>query len=208
MPRLLLALYRDASCERRGWYASNAANHGLNCSTDSTHRVMRKRFTQLPKLASVEVRDEDNLIVTFQSAERRLLELGSAEQQLGETLPRGHVPLNHRRAPAWPEPPLNLDLVGSLIEFIDVPQSRYSLGADTVRKLSVPLEPDFREVLGRRLRKLRKELGLSQLDVANRIGTQRTYISHIENGHSDLEIQSLKRIVEVGLGRELEISIR
>ena len=45
---------------------------------------MRKRFTQLPKLASVEVRDEDNLIVTFQSAERRLLELGSAEQQLGE----------------------------------------------------------------------------------------------------------------------------
>ena len=58
------------------------------------------------------------------------------------------------------------------------------------------------------LRKLRKELGLSQLDVANRIGTQRTYISHIENGHSDLEIQSLKRIVEVGLGLELDISIR
>ena len=116
--------------------------------------------------------------------------------------------VNECGALEWPEAPLNLDVVGSLIEFIDVPQSRYSLGADTVRKLSVPLEPDFREVLGRRLRKLRKELGLSQLDVANRIGTQRTYISHIENGHSDLEIQSLKRIVEVGLGRELEISIR
>ena len=175
---------------------------------DSTHRVMRKRFTQLPKLASVEVRDEDNLIVTFQSAERRLLELGSAEQQLGETLPRGPVRVNEWGALEWPEAPLNLDVVGALIEFIDVPQSRYSLGADTVRQLSVPIEPDFREVLGRQLRKLRKELGLSQLDVANRIGTQRTYISHIENGHSDLEIQSLKRIVEVGLGRELEISIR
>lgn len=208
MPRLLLALYRDASFEWPVQYALNTAYHGLSCSTDLTHRDMRKRFTQLPKLASVEVRDEDNLIVTFQSAERRLLELGSAEQQLGEALPRGPVRINEWGALEWPEAPLNLEEVGVLIEYIDVPQSRYSLGADTVRQLSVPLEPDFREVLGRRLKKLRKELGLSQLDVANRIGTQRTYISHIENGHSDLEIQSLKRIVEVGLGRELEISIR
>jgi DNA-binding XRE family transcriptional regulator len=169
---------------------------------------MRKRFSQLPKLASVEVRDKDNLIVTFQSAERRLLELDSAEEQFGESLPRGPVRINEWGALEWPEAPIKLEKVGSLIEYIDVPQSRYSLGADTVRQLSVPLEPDFRQVLGRQLKSLRKELGLSQLDVANRIGTQRTYISHIENGHSDLEIQSLKRIVEVGLGRELEISIR
>jgi len=49
---------------------------------------------------------------------------------------------------------------------------------------------------------------LSQEDVACRIGTQRTYISRVENGHSDLEVQSLKRLVEVGLGRKLEINIR
>lgn len=169
---------------------------------------MRKRFTQLPRLASVEVRDTDNLLVTFQSAERRLLDLSSAEQALGEALPRGPVRINEFGALEWPDAPLRLETVGALIEFIDVPESTYSLGADTVRMLSIPLEPDFREVLGRRIRKLRKELGLSQSDVAHRIGTKRTYISHIENGHSDLEIQSLKRIVEVGLGRELEISIR
>ena len=38
--------------------------------------------------------------------------------------------------------------------------------------------------IGNRLRELREANGLSQSDVEDRTGLLRTYISHIENGHS------------------------
>ena len=39
-------------------------------------------------------------------------------------------------------------------------------------------------------------------------GTTRYYISRIENERSDIEVATLRKIVEIGLGKHLEISIK
>ena len=39
-------------------------------------------------------------------------------------------------------------------------------------------------------------------------GTSRTYISRIENDKSDIEIGTLRKIIETGLGKTLDLSIK
>ena len=47
--------------------------------------------------------------------------------------------------------------------------------------------------IGKRLRELREANGLSQSDVEDRTGLLRTYISHIENGHSTPSLEVLEK---------------
>jgi transcriptional regulator with XRE-family HTH domain len=49
---------------------------------------------------------------------------------------------------------------------------------------------------------------LTQEDLAQKSGTTRTYISRIENDKSDLELATLRKIIEIGLGKKLEIKIK
>jgi transcriptional regulator with XRE-family HTH domain len=51
-------------------------------------------------------------------------------------------------------------------------------------------------------------LGLTQQELALMSGTSRTYISRIENDRSDVELGTLRKIIETGLGKTLEISIK
>jgi transcriptional regulator with XRE-family HTH domain len=47
--------------------------------------------------------------------------------------------------------------------------------------------------IGKQLRELREANGLSQSDVEGRTGLLRTYISHVENGHSTPTLQVLEK---------------
>ena len=47
--------------------------------------------------------------------------------------------------------------------------------------------------IGKRLRELRDANGLSQGDIEDRTGLLRTYISHVENGHSTPTLQVLEK---------------
>ncbi len=70
---------------------------------------------------------------------------------------------------------------------------------------------DFRKVLkkiGQLIREARLKSGLTQQDLALKSGTSRTYVSRIENDRSDLEVATLRKIIETGLGRKLDISIK
>jgi transcriptional regulator with XRE-family HTH domain len=49
---------------------------------------------------------------------------------------------------------------------------------------------------------------MTQQDLAIKSGTTRTYISRIENDRSDLELATLRKIIETGLGKRLEILIK
>jgi DNA-binding XRE family transcriptional regulator len=60
--------------------------------------------------------------------------------------------------------------------------------------------------VGAMLRQARKELGLTQTELAEKTGTSKHYISKIENEKSGIELMTLKKIVE-GLGKRLQISI-
>ena len=61
--------------------------------------------------------------------------------------------------------------------------------------------------LGIMLKEARKEARLTQKEVARRTGTKKSYISRIEKGKSDIQISTYYRLIEIGLGKHLSISI-
>ncbi len=60
--------------------------------------------------------------------------------------------------------------------------------------------------LAETLKEERIRAGLTQQQLAERIGTKKTYISRIENGKADVQLNTLFRIFE-GLGRRVALNI-
>lgn len=60
--------------------------------------------------------------------------------------------------------------------------------------------------LAETLKEERLRAGLTQEQLAERIGTKKTYISRLENGKSDVQLSTLFRIFE-GLGRKVSLTI-
>ncbi len=65
---------------------------------------------------------------------------------------------------------------------------------------------DFR--LGALIHEARLEKGLTQEELAEKIGTTKSYISKIENNIKEVRFSTLKRIIELGLGGQLQLSIK
>ncbi|MCB0544163.1 MAG: helix-turn-helix transcriptional regulator [Saprospiraceae bacterium] len=62
--------------------------------------------------------------------------------------------------------------------------------------------------VGAMLRRAREAAGLSQADVALKSGTTRNYISRIENEKSDIQLETLQKIVEPGIGEEIIVQVK
>ena len=84
----------------------------------------------------------------------------------------------------------------------------YQIGADVLLKHSHPEISELALKVGRLIKESRISLGLTQQELALMSGTSRTYISRIENDRSDVELSTLRKIIETGLGKELEIIIK
>ncbi|MBU2650093.1 MAG: helix-turn-helix transcriptional regulator [Bacteroidetes bacterium] len=61
--------------------------------------------------------------------------------------------------------------------------------------------------LGVMLKEARKEANMTQEELAKKTGTKKSYISRIERGQSDIQISTYYKLIEIGLGRNLNISI-
>ena len=61
--------------------------------------------------------------------------------------------------------------------------------------------------IGEILRDARKEAQMTQEELARKTGTKKSFISRIENGHSDIQLSTLYRIVEIGFGKTLRLTI-
>lgn len=57
------------------------------------------------------------------------------------------------------------------------------------------------------LKEARKEAGMTQEQLAAKVGTKKSYISRLENGKSDLQLSTLYRVFEDGLGKKVTITI-
>jgi len=71
---------------------------------------------------------------------------------------------------------------------------------------------DFEEkaqyyIISEMLKDARKEAKLTQEQLAEKVGTKKSYISRIENGQSDIRLSTLYRIFEFGLGRQVNLVI-
>lgn len=64
---------------------------------------------------------------------------------------------------------------------------------------------DFK--IGYLLQEARLKIGLTQQELADKVGTSKSYISKIENNVKEARLSTLKKIVERGFGGHLELSI-
>jgi DNA-binding XRE family transcriptional regulator len=62
--------------------------------------------------------------------------------------------------------------------------------------------------IGALLHEARLEKGLTQEQLAEKVGTTKSYISKIENDLKEVRISTLQKIVEVGLGGQIHVSIK
>jgi HTH-type transcriptional regulator / antitoxin HipB len=62
--------------------------------------------------------------------------------------------------------------------------------------------------LGVLLEEARNKMGMTQEQLAEKCGTNKSYISRIENNASDIRLSTLMKIVQKGLGGHLKLTLQ
>ncbi len=62
-------------------------------------------------------------------------------------------------------------------------------------------------VISEMLKDARKEANMTQEQLAEKVGTKKSYISRLENGRCDIQLSTLYRIFEFGLGKKINLLI-
>jgi HTH-type transcriptional regulator / antitoxin HipB len=95
------------------------------------------------------------------------------------------------------------DNLTSLSQFID--QEHGPLGSKSREEFEAGYEV-FK--LGALLQQARHAKGLTQQQLADLAGTDKSYISELEKDLKDVRLSTLQRIISEGLGGHLELSIK
>lgn len=93
----------------------------------------------------------------------------------------------------------------NITDFEDLLKEKYGKKGTPTRDKYEAESLAFR--LGVILKEARKQAQITQKELAYKTGTEKNYISRIERGKSDIQISTYQRIIEIGLGKHLNISI-
>jgi HTH-type transcriptional regulator/antitoxin HipB len=79
-------------------------------------------------------------------------------------------------------------------------------------KVGTGLRDEYEEnaqyfIISELLKDARHKANMTQEELANKIGTKKSYISRIENGKCDIQLSTLYRIFEYGLGCRVNLLI-
>jgi len=91
----------------------------------------------------------------------------------------------------------------SLDEFID---EQYGKRGTKKREIFEEGYEEFK--LGFLIRQARLEKGMTQEELAEKVGTNKGYISKVENNIKDVRISTLQKIIKKGFDGELELAIK
>ena len=77
-------------------------------------------------------------------------------------------------------------------------------------KIGTENRDDFEEkaqyfVISEMLKEARKEANMTQEQLAEKVGTKKSYTSRLENGKCDIQLSTLYRIFEFGLGKRINL---
>jgi DNA-binding XRE family transcriptional regulator len=61
-------------------------------------------------------------------------------------------------------------------------------------------------IISEMLKEARKEAKMTQVQLAEKTGTKKSYISRIENGRGNIQLSTLIRIFEVGLNKRIGLT--
>ena len=62
-------------------------------------------------------------------------------------------------------------------------------------------------LIGEIIKEERRLAKLTQEQLAEKIGAKKSFISRIENGKSDIQLSTLYRLLELGLGKKVELTV-
>ncbi len=172
-----------------------------------------RQSIKIPRILKINWIKELSISVVFNNGESRIIDFRKVlkKSNVDETSPANILYDTKKLA--------KVELVGNTLSWSNVEQYitmrsgekmkvPYEIGADILLKYSQPEKSELSLRIGELIREARLKSGLTQQDLALKSGTSRTYISKIENDRSDIEIATLRKIIETGLGRRLEISIK
>ena len=63
-------------------------------------------------------------------------------------------------------------------------------------------------LIGEVIKDERRVAKLTQEQLADKIGAKKSFISRIENGKSDIQLSTLYQLLEFGLGKKVELTVR
>ena len=77
-------------------------------------------------------------------------------------------------------------------------------------KIGTPQRDQFEQnaqyfVISEMLKEARQQANLTQEQLAEKVGTKKSYISRLENGKCDIQLSTLYRIFEDGLGKRINL---
>ncbi len=62
--------------------------------------------------------------------------------------------------------------------------------------------------IGELIKEERKQAKMTQEQLAEKIGAKKSFISRIENGRSDIQLSTLYKLIELGLGKTINLTIQ
>jgi DNA-binding XRE family transcriptional regulator len=172
-----------------------------------------RKYIKTPRILRINKIENYFITVTFNNGESRIIDFHKVLREIGVDASSPANILYQR------DELQQVELANNTLSFKNVEQYitgrngqkmrvAFEIGADILLNYSKPDSSDLIWRVGKIIKRARKEAGLTQQELATISGTSRTYISRIENDNSDIELATLRKIVEVGLGRELEIAIK
>jgi HTH-type transcriptional regulator / antitoxin HipB len=63
-------------------------------------------------------------------------------------------------------------------------------------------------LIGELIREERRISKMTQEQLAEKIGAKKSFISRIENGKSDIQLSTLYRLLEIGLGKKVHLTVK
>lgn len=63
-------------------------------------------------------------------------------------------------------------------------------------------------MIGEIIKEERRLAKMTQEQLAEKIGAKKSFISRIENGKTDIQLSTLFRLLELGLGKKVELNVR
>lgn len=173
---------------------------------------MRKKI-KIPRIIKINKIDGFNIYCMFNNGENRRIDFESLFKKWDVKSDDVEYPLlnptEFRKVGlrnytlSWPN--IKVSLINEDGEKEDYP---YELSPDELFRVSEPVQEKSLLSLGKMIRKYRLKAGLTQEQLAMRIGSTRFYISRVENNQTDMEMSTFRKIVEAGLEKNLEIIIK
>lgn len=168
---------------------------------------------KIPRILKINWIKDLSISVVFNNGESRIIDFRKLFSDIGIDKNSGAFILYNQTEFE------KVELVGNTLSWSNVDQQitlrnwekknvPFEIGADVLLKYSHPEKLDLMIKIGRLVREARLKAGMTQQELAIISGTSRTYISRIENDRSDIELATLSKIIETGLGRRLKITVK